>query len=475
MEDHVRGHALFLRCRAAPRAKLIEHHRIRLGKLGGGGCRGGRAGGPGGLGLRDPDRVVPQPDLPPTVQNLVACRGAQQRPVVTFDGQNALRQQLPNHRAPLEVGKVLADAEHAQRVVPVLADLIRLLAEQDVDHLARAELLAPLALEPDHGRQQLLRGQRAVPGLRRREARVAVAALAGLLPEVAEHLRAAALDRLAESQHRVQVGRLAAPVRQVTFGGVDQLAQQDDVLQAVGHPGGRGQAVPSGPAGLLVVALHGPGQVEVGDEAHVGLVDAHAERDRGDHEQAIIAEEPCLVGPPGGRVEARVVGEGLDPAAHQELRGRLDRRPGQAVDDARAAGVLGLDQPEQLPPRLVLRNDAVLDIWAVEARDEMPRPGEVQPLRDLGARRVRRRRRERDARHRRPALVQRGQLQVVGPEVVSPLGHAVRLVDGEQRDRAAVQQPQRGLGAQPLWCQVEQVEPPGDEVGLDLTPLARCL
>jgi hypothetical protein len=39
----------------------------------------------------------------------------------------------------------------------------------------------------------------------------------------------------------------------------------------------------------------------VRDEAHIGLVDAHAERDRGDHDHAVLAEEPRLV-----RARARV-------------------------------------------------------------------------------------------------------------------------------------------------------------------------
>src|SRR5882762_5723676 len=44
-----------------------------------------------------------------------------------------------------------------------------------------------------------------------------------------------------------------------------------------------------------------------------------------------------------------------------------------------------------------------------------------------------------------PALVQRGQREVDGPEVVAPLGNAVRLVDREQRNRAPVEQSQRLL------------------------------
>ena len=56
-----------------------------------------------------------------------------------------------------------------------------------------------------------------------------------------------------------------------------------------------------------------------------------------------------------------------------------------------------------------------------------------------------------------------------------PLGHAVRLVDGEQGDRAPVEQPQRRFGAQPFRGQVEQVKLAGAERGLDQAALARVL
>jgi hypothetical protein len=52
-----------------------------------------------------------------------------------------------------------------------------------------------------------------------------------------------------------------------------------DVAEAVGHPRVGGRAVAAGAAGLLVIALDALRQVEVRDEAHVGLVDAHAEGD----------------------------------------------------------------------------------------------------------------------------------------------------------------------------------------------------
>ena len=164
----------------------------------------------------------------------------------------------------------------------------------------------------------------------------------------------------------------------------------------------------------------------------------------------------------------------------QALRGKersrlLHRRPGQAVDDARVTRVLGPQQPEQLPPRLVLRLDPVLDIRPVEAGHELPGLAQRQTHSDLFACLLGGRGGHRDPGHRRPALVQHGQGQVVGAEIVAPLGHAVRLVDGEQRHRAAVEQPQGGLGPQPFGRQVEQVELAVQEGVLDPAALVGIL
>ncbi|KAG0731573.1 hypothetical protein G6F23_015174 [Rhizopus arrhizus] len=65
---------------------------------------------------------------------------------------------------------------------------------------------------------------------------------------------------------------------------------------------------------------------------------------------------------------------------------------------------------------------------------------------------------ERNARHVGPALVQHRQAQVFRPEVVAPLRHAVRLVDGEQRDAAAFQQLQATVGQQSFGGNVQQVQ-----------------
>ena len=88
-------------------------------------------------------------------------------------------------------------------------------------------------------------------------------------------------------------------------------------------------------------------------------------------------------------------------------------------------------------------------------------------LHDLLARALVGRRRQRDARHAGKALGENLELAIFGPEVVPPLRHAMRLVDGEQRDLVARQQRQRALLHEPLGRDVEQVERAGRELALD--------
>ncbi|MNN69996.1 hypothetical protein D3C81_1858250 [compost metagenome] len=84
----------------------------------------------------------------------------------------------------------------------------------------------------------------------------------------------------------------------VAFGVLQHLLEHHHVLQAVGHPGIRRQTVTATTTGFLVIGLKGFRQIEVRDKTHVGLVDAHAERHRRDHDQAFLIEEALLmVGP----------------------------------------------------------------------------------------------------------------------------------------------------------------------------------
>ncbi len=103
-------------------------------------------------------------------------------------------------------------------------------------------------------------------------------------------------------------------------------------------------------------------------------------------------------GPRGSAGPSRVVRQCGDAVLHQELGGGLDRRPRQAVDDARVAGVLGAQQVQQLLAGLGLRHDAVLDVGPVEPGDDVQRVVQLQPGADLGVGARGGRRGQRDAR-----------------------------------------------------------------------------
>ena len=207
------------------------------------------------------------------------------------------------------------------------------------------------------------------------------------------------------------------------------------------------------------------------DEADVGLVDAHSEGDRRDDDDALAAHERVLRVAALPAAQAGVVGAGVHAARAQPLRRLLDPAARQAVDDAGVSPVLVVEEPRELLARTLLRHDPVADVRAVEAGDEHAGFLQAQPLPDLPPRGLVGGRGEGDAGHGRKALVKRRELQVLRAEVVTPLRHAVRFVDREQRELDLVEQRERPLAEQPLWGHVEQVDPAGTQSRLDVEHL----
>ena len=201
------------------------------------------------------------------------------------------------------------------------------LAAQHVDQVHGAEAL-PGAVDR---RQRLLRGARSRPRSRAargrcrscRRARCSSPKYASSRTrrQPAVSHRPSSASSLARRDALVRLGRLRL---------VDQPPLLDDVGEAVGHPRVRRQAVAAGAAGLLVVALDALRQVEMRDEAHVGLVDAHAEGDGGDHHDAVLALEARLVARRGSRCPCR--------------RGRAARRRPCAASQAAVSSTLRRDR-----------------------------------------------------------------------------------------------------------------------------------
>ena len=197
------------------------------------------------------------------------------------------------------------------------------------------------------------------------------------------------------------------------------------------------------------------------DEAHVRLVDAHAERDGGDDHDAVLVDEAILVAGAQAGIEAGVIGQRRDAGAGQRCRGILDLGARQAIDDAGVARVALADEGLELGRRILLFDDFVADVRTVETRDETRRAGKAKPGHDLLARHVVGGGGQRNARHVGKALGEDGQADIFGTEIMPPLRHAMRLVDREQRDVGLSEQGQAARRQQPLGRDIEQVEVAG--------------
>ena len=159
-----------------------------------------------------------------------------------------------------------------------------------------------------------------------------------------------------------------------------------------------------------------------------------------------------------------MVRQGVDPLVAQQL-GHLFHPPARlAVDDAAVVpggvGMLVGNEAQQLLQRVFFLDDGVADVGPVKAADEQACILQLQPLDDVFAREGIGRGRERNARHLRVALVQQRERPVLGAEVMAPLAHAMRFVDGKQRQVAAVvqavEQAQKARRVQPLGRGIQQ-------------------
>ena len=115
------------------------------------------------------------------------------------------------------------------------------------------------------------------------------------LAEIGEQRLAAAARRFAKRHQRVEALALDALLLVGRVALLDLQAAQAHVVEAVERQRIGGRAVAAGAADLLVIGLDGFRQRRMGDEAHVGLVDAHAEGDGRHHHHAVLLQEDVLV------------------------------------------------------------------------------------------------------------------------------------------------------------------------------------
>jgi hypothetical protein len=352
-------------------------------------------------------------------------------------------------------------------VVAVLADALRVGAAQDVGDVGAAEALAAA----DHAGEDLLRDhERLVDALQLAEADVARAARAVRRRERLAEVRgeeAVAAGRAArEGEH------LADPAHRLVV--VDQRLPRVEVGRRVEHHALGRQPVAAGAAALLHVLLDPLRQVGVDDEADVGAIDPHAERDRRDDDVDVLVQELLLVAMADLVLEARVVGHRATPRAASCGRPELGVLAPDAVDDAGLAR-MARDHPLDLRDQVAARLEAVGEVGAIAAADEARRIAQAELLDDVlahGRRRGRGERLDRDLRVVAPQLAEHA---VLGPEVVAPVADAVRLVDHEAGEPAPRSARRRSRRDDALGRDVDELQLAGHEPLADRAPVVGIL
>ena len=376
-----------------------------------------------------------QPHLAAPVEHVVAEGGhAQVAVLVVGNLHKPHLKHLQQIVVPVACRHVEASAERLQPLEAVRHHLRRRHAAQQVDEHREAHAL----LRAHNCREGFLHERRAVERLRRRVAHVAVAAV--LLADFAEvvqqdaapaHLR---LGILLHAQQFVEVD-VALPAL------VGKASQCDDVLQVIEKDGLAGQSVAAAAPYLLIETLYALRQVVVHDEAHVALVDAHAEGYRGTNHLYSVGHEIVLHAVALGSRQTGMIDPHRHAGALQFLGQRLGSLACQAVDDAALVGMAayeGMDGAQFLGSRVAALH-VEAQVGAVERTDERACLLQVQLLQDVALRQFVGRCRERHDGHAGKQFAQLPQLRVFGSEVVAPVRDAVGLVDGEERDARLLQ------------------------------------
>ncbi len=192
-------------------------------------------------------------------------------------------------------------------------------------------------------------------------------------------------------------------------------------------------------------------------EAHVGLVDPHAEGDGGDHHLNLVAQEPVLHALALSGAQARVIGGRADALSRQVVRDLFHPLARQGVHDAGLVSPVG-KKTHQLVERPVLLEHRVADVGPVESGDVPMGVAQTQHADDVLAGLDIGGGGEGHQRHIGEALAQHAERGVFRAEVVAPLGDAVGLVDGEEGDVDGLEPIEEAAADQPLGADVEQIQ-----------------
>ncbi len=286
---------------------------------------------------------------------------------------------------------------------------------------------------------------------------VAVAAVFGFVfVEVGEQDASAAAYGFCELHHAIQLIGLDF-CEFAVFNLGNDLSPNADVCIAVEEQGVCGQSVASGAADFLVVAFDVFGHVVMDDPADVGFVNPHAKGHGSTDDGYFVFEEGFLDFAAVFGIHACVVVLGFDAALAQFAGELLGAFLAEAIDDARFVGAV-FDEGDDLRDALLAGPRFEVDVGPVKGGDEFGGLMQAEQLGDVAARYAVGCSRQGDDGNAREFFFDALQRFVIGPEVVSPGGDAVRFVYGEEVDLCAVKKA-KAIGSTDFFGRdIEQVE-----------------
>ena len=192
------------------------------------------------------------------------------------------------------------------------------------------------------------------------------------------------------------------------------------------------------------------------DETDVGLVDPHAECVGCDHDARRSSDPLVLTHGAHQVVHAAVIESGRYAVLVQKSRDRFGLFPRADIDDARAGHAS--DDAQQLTVLVLGTPYDIAQVRPLETHAADVRLAELQAAHDVLGDLGRRRSGQREDRHVGLQLPQPRDTQIGGPEVVAPLGDAVRLVDGQQRHAHFPETGPEQLAVDSLGSYVEKLD-----------------
>ena len=400
-----------------------------------------------------------------TEEHVPGRGGQEQHQVFRLDHDIAQLQQAVDDEVQLALAHVAHQPVGGQAVEPALLHALVPAPAQHLDDELAANAVAQAVAHALDAGEHLLRLHGYVPG---DEPAAAVSALAAalrvLLAEVAEDIAAQTRARAAVFGHGVEPVEVAA-AQGLALGGAEAFVLAAVFYEELGrhnisggveqHALGLG-AVPPGASGLLVIGLQALGHVVVHDVGDVGLVYAHAEGVGGHHDLGAVELEVLLAAAALGVGEPGVVLHGGKARAAEPGADLFHLRARGAVDYPAASAPAGEEIPQL---RELVRRAAHVEeeVRPVKARDQHVRLVEAQQADDVLAHLGRGRGGEgRDDGTPGQGADAGRYLEVAGSEILAPVGDAVRLVHGDERDLGPAERIGKGGALQPLGRYVEQ-------------------